>query len=116
MAGNPNMSYVSPVLGANETHRANAEASAAKIEASRNSARAEGMGNTAMALAIKIGQLNTDLYEAKKALHGQIALRDALKAALETVAPEHELLDMEMRRSIREAAEAKTKPEDPWWP
>lgn len=58
-----------------------------------------------------------ELFDAKKALHGQVALKDALKAALAEVAPSHELIvDRQKRVDIIEAAENKTKPTDPWWP
>ncbi len=56
------------------------------------------------------------LFEAKKVLHGQVALKNALRAALADVSPEHPLNDGAFRMQIVNEAESKTKPDDPWLP
>lgn len=114
MPGNPLASFISPFLGAQEISTANAEAATARNQASLAKSHSHEI---AMGAAIQIKKLNNELFEAKKAVHGQIALRDALIQALAEVAPQHPLAcEAESRRKIREAAEAKTKPEDPWFP
>ncbi len=62
-----------------------------------------------MAAIIKINQLNDLLFEAKKLLHGQVALREALKAALKEVAPGHPLNDSDTRQKIVEEAMVKRR-------
>jgi hypothetical protein len=83
------------------------------------SAREAGAMDAALA-RVRTKQLlaekEAELFEAKKALHGQLAIRNALKAALAEIAPDHELNNPEVRARIREEAEAKTQPDDPWFP
>lgn len=70
-----------------------------------------------------IAKANNELFEAKKALHGQVAVKNALKAALAEVAPQHPFLtnpegskSNPLLNEIAQQAKSKTKPEDPWWP
>ena len=114
MSGNPIASFISPFLGAQATSTANAEAALAKSQANNADANSNEVAMVAM---IRINRLNNELFEAKKAVHGQVALRDALIQALAEVAPQHPLAsEADARRQIRVDAEAKTKPEDPWFP
>lgn len=64
----------------------------------------------------ELAERDAELLEAKKALHGQVAIRNALKSALAEVAPEHELNNAEIRTKIRDEAESKVAPDSPWWP
>lgn len=83
--------------------------------AARDSAGAAAVAN--IRLREQNQKLEADLLDAKKALHGQVAIRDALKAALAEIAPDHTLVvDVESRKSIREEAESKVTPDSPWWP
>jgi len=117
---NPLASFINPELGMQQTLAANSEAAIAQAEAARLGAKAEAAeshgSEVAMAAIIKINQLNDQLFEAKKILHGQVALREALKAALKEVAPGHPLNDGDTRQKIVDDAKAKTKPDDPWLP
>lgn len=117
---NPLASFFSPVQGMQETLAANSETALAQAEAARLGVKAEAAesrgSEVAMAAIIKINQLNDLLFEAKKLLHGQVALREALKAALKEVAPGHPLNDGDTRQKIVDDAEAMTKPDDPWLP
>lgn len=60
--------------------------------------------------------LEEELFEAKKIVHGQVALRESLKAALQDIAPDHPLNKSNVREKIVADAKAKTKPDDPWFP
>jgi hypothetical protein len=109
---NPLASFFSPVQGMQETLVANSEAAVAQAEAARLGVKAEAAeargSEVAMAAIIKINQQNDLLFEAKKVLHGQVALREALKAALKEVAPGHPLNDSDTRQKIVEEAMEKT--------
>lgn len=98
-----------PALAANALSGARSDAESAKASA----------GAASMALidaSRKNKLLEEQLFEAKKALHGQVALKEALKAALKEFVPNHPLNDSDTREKIIADAEAKTKPEDPWFP
>ncbi len=98
-----------PALAANAINGARSGAETAKASA----------GAASMALIDAKRQnkhLAEELFEAKKIVHGQVALRNSLKAALQEVAPGHPLNDVEVRQKIVADAKAKTKPDDPWLP
>lgn len=98
-----------PALAANALSGARSDAQSAKASA----------GAASMALidaTRKNKQLEEELFEAKKIVHGQIALREALKAALKELDPNHPLNEVEARQKIVADAKAKTKPDDPWFP
>lgn len=82
--------------------------------AARDSAGAASVAN--IRLRERVKELETENFEAKRALHGQVAIRDALKSALAEVAPDHKLNDAEIRTKIRDEAKSKVAPDSPWWP
>ena len=82
--------------------------------AARDSAGAASMAN--IRLREQNRKLEADLLEAKKVLRGQVAIKDALKAALADVAPNHALNITEARIKIRDDAESIVTPDSPWWP
>lgn len=87
--------------------------------ASAATAREAGAMDLALARVLhseEIQKKDAELLEAKKALHGQVAIKDALKAALAEVAPDHELNKEAVRVQIRDEAKAKVTPDSPWWP
>ena len=117
MAGDTASAFISPVVGAIEIDKTNRELIAAQSAAT--AARRDGIEVAAVAVALKKEneKLQEDLFAAKKALHGQVAIRDALKTALSEVAPTHQLVtDVNARKAIREEAESKVTPDSPWWP
>ena len=98
-----------PVLAATAISDARSGAEAAKASA----------GAASMALIDAKRQnkhLEEELFEAKKIVHGQVALRESLKAALQDIAPDHPLNKSDVREKIVADAKAKTKPDDPWFP
>lgn len=104
-------------------NRAQADAASASRAATQAGAAAVGAYGAGLKLMKAVAQLrgelaekDAELLEAKKALHGQVAIKDALKSALAEVAPEHELNAEAARVQIRDAAETKVTPDSPWWP
>lgn len=102
--------FLSPTLANHAIDTARAGAAAAREAGGMDAALGRVRARQAQ-------QENEDLlFEAKKVLHGQVALRNALKLALATVAPDHPLNNQDARLKIVSEAEAKTKPDDPWLP
>lgn len=99
--------FLSPTLANHAIDTARAEAASAREAGGMDAALARV--RTRQALQEK----DDLLFEAKKVIHGQVALRDALTSALAEVAPNHPLNDSEVRLKIVEEAKSKTKPEDP---
>lgn len=103
--------FLSPTLANHAIDTARADAASAREAGGMDAALARVRSREAM------NEKDAQLFEAKKALHGQVAIRDALKSALAEVAPTHKLVtDVEARKSIREEAESKVTPDSPWWP
>lgn len=104
-----------------EAYSGNPALAATAISGARSGAEAAKASAGAASMALidakrENKHLQEELFEAKKIVHGQVALRDSLKAALEEVAPGHPLNDVKVRQKIVADAKAKTKPDDPWFP
>lgn len=98
--------FISPIIANHAIDTARSDAARARQAAALARVRAREA----------IQEKDDLLFEAKKVIHGQVALREALKSALADVAPNHPLNDIDIRQKIVEDAEAKTKPDDPWLP
>lgn len=107
-----------PALADAAINRANSDARYAAEQA-----RGAGIAAAAHA-AVKhretVEHYERNLFDAKRALHGQVAIKNALRQALKEVAPDHPMVSPEddnpILKDLCEQAEDSTKPNDPWWP
>lgn len=103
-----------PAVADAAINRANSDAESATLSGAMDVALANAKRRE------EAGSYEKELFEAKKALHGQVAIKNALKAALKEVAPDHPMISPEKSNpilgEIMDKAEAETKPDSPWWP
>ena len=104
-----------------EAYAGNPALAATAISGARSGAESAKASAGAASMALidanrKNKSLEEELFAAKKIVHGQVALKESLKAALQDMAPDHPLNKSDVREKIVAEAESKTKPDDPWFP